>query len=106
VRRGWHFDIRIPKCGDRFSLSNIGMQDLLGYFAGALTTFALFPQAIQALKTRSTKDISLAMWAVLCGGIFSWLVYGLQLRSGPLIITNTVSLIVACTVLVLKIRHG
>jgi MtN3 and saliva related transmembrane protein len=82
------------------------MVDLLGYLAGALTTFALLPQVLHTLKTRSTEDISLSMWTMFCIGITLWLVYGVMVRSGPVILTNVVSLVLAGTVLVLKIRHG
>ena len=82
------------------------MTDLLGYLAGALTTFAFLPQAIKAFKTRRTRDMSLTMWLMLCTGILFWLVYGIQLRAGPIILTNAVSLVLVGTVLVLKIRNG
>ena len=82
------------------------MTDLLGYLAGTLTTLAFLPQAIKAFRTRSTRDMSLSMWLLLCTGIFCWLVYGLQLRAGPIILTNGVSFVLVSAVLLLNIKNG
>ena len=82
------------------------MTDLLGYVAGVLTTLAFLPQAIKAFRTKSTKDISLTMWLMLTTGIFCWLIYGIQLRAGPIIMANAVSFVLVAAVLVLKIRNG
>jgi MtN3 and saliva related transmembrane protein len=82
------------------------MIDLLGYIAGALTTLAFLPQAVKAFRTRSTKDMSLTMWLLLCTGIFCWLVYGLLLQAGPIIVANAITLALTGTVLVLKLRNG
>jgi MtN3 and saliva related transmembrane protein len=82
------------------------MIDVLGYVAGVLTTFAFLPQAIRAFRTKSTKDMSLMMWLLLCLGVFCWLVYGVMLGAGPIIVANGVTLVLAGAVLVLKIMHG
>lgn len=82
------------------------MIDVLGYLAGILTTFAFVPQAIKAFKTKSTKDMSLTMWLMMSTGVFCWLIYGLLLHAGPIILANGVTLGLAGTVLALKIRNG
>ena len=82
------------------------MHDLIGYMAGVLTTLAFLPQVIKAFRTRSTKDISLLMWVLLFIGVLCWLVYGWLVRSGPVIATNGVTLVLVGTVLVLKLRNG
>lgn len=82
------------------------MADLIGYVAAALTTIAFLPQAIKAFRTRSTKDISLTMWLLLCAGVACWLVYGILLRAGPIIAANSVTLVLVSSVLWLKVNHG
>ena len=82
------------------------MRDLLGYLAAVLTTLAFFPQVLKAFKTKSTKDMSLTMWLMLCIGVLCWLIYGIELGSGPIIVANAVTLVLAGAVLVLKIIHG
>ncbi len=79
---------------------------LTGLLAGACTTGAMVPQVIKTMKTRQTADISLLMYVFLTAGILLWLVYGLLLHELPIIVANTVSLVLAATVLVLKVRHG
>jgi len=77
----------------------------LGYIAGALTTFAFLPQLIKAIKTKSTKDISLLMFVVICTGISLWLIYGILIDSLPIILANMVTLIIAGAILVFKIKY-
>lgn len=78
---------------------------LLGLAAGALTTAAFLPQLIKAWKSRSTKDVSLLMYIVFCIGILLWLIYGICIDSLPLIAANVISLMIAITILILKLRY-
>lgn len=78
---------------------------IIGLMAGALTTVAYLPQVIKILRSRSSGDISLLMVSFNCSGVFLWLVYGLFIRSMPVIAANSVSLILMCFVLVLTIKH-
>lgn len=77
---------------------------LLGLVAGTLTTAAFLPQLIKVWKSRSTKDISLAMYIVICLGILLWLIFGLCIGSLPVIAANAVTLLIATAILILKIR--
>jgi MtN3 and saliva related transmembrane protein len=85
------------------------MQDwisVLGGVAGFCTTLSFLPQLVRAWRTRSTRDISLAMFSTLVLGIFLWLIYGLLIGDGPLIAANGVSLCLTGSILYLKLRHG
>jgi MtN3 and saliva related transmembrane protein len=79
---------------------------LIGLFAAFCTTLAYAPQAIKTWRTRSTSDISLGMFSLMVVGVVFWLVYGVLLGDLPLIINNLVTLALAGTILVLKLRHG
>lgn len=79
---------------------------LLGIVAGSLTTLAFIPQVIRTWRTRSTHDISLAMFLLFSTGLVLWLVYGALIGSWPIIIANTVTLVLALIIIVFKIRHG
>ncbi len=57
----------------------------LGLIAGACTTFSFVPQLLKIWKSKSTHDISLAMYAVISTGVLLWLVYGLLVRDVPII---------------------
>jgi MtN3 and saliva related transmembrane protein len=78
----------------------------IGLLAACCTTLAYAPQALKAWRTRSTADISLGMFALMVAGIVLWLVYGLLIGDLPLILANLVTLLLAGTILVLKLRHG
>jgi MtN3 and saliva related transmembrane protein len=80
--------------------------DLLGYLAGILTTLAYLPQVIKSIRHKSMKDISLGMYILLCSGIACWMLYGVGLSSWPVILANGVTLVLAGTILICKIRHG
>lgn len=76
----------------------------VGMAAALLTTAAFAPQAIKAWRSRSTKDISLAMFTLMVTGIALWLIYGILIEDVPLIMANAVTLILAGAILVAKIR--
>ncbi len=78
----------------------------IGFIAGALTTVAFLPQVLKAWRTRSTGDISIAMWVILMVGIVNWLIYGVLTLDGPVIVSNAMTLALAGSVLFLKIRFG
>jgi MtN3 and saliva related transmembrane protein len=77
---------------------------LLGLLAATLTTIAFVPQLLKVIKTRSTHDISLAMYIVVCSGVLLWLIYGLLVHDTPLIVANAVTFVLAGSILALKIR--
>jgi MtN3 and saliva related transmembrane protein len=80
--------------------------DILGSVAATLTTSAFVPQAWQVWRTRHTADISLGMYAMFTLGIGLWLGYGILLESWPIIIANSVTLLLAGAVLVMKLKFG
>ena len=80
--------------------------ELLGYTASVASGGAFLPQAIRALKTRQTGDLSL--YSVLLGaaGTVLWASYGLAIGSGPVMLSNFVVMPFALATLALKLRHG
>ncbi len=78
----------------------------LGLLAAILTTIAFVPQVIKTCRTRSTADISLGMFSILVAGILAWLVYGALIGDMPLILANGVTLLLAGTILLFKIKNG
>lgn len=77
----------------------------LGLVAGSLTTIAFVPQVVKIWKSRHAHDISLAMFAIFSSGVALWLVYGFLIGSMPVIVANSITLVLALTILVLKIRY-
>ncbi len=81
------------------------MTDIIGYIAAFLTTTAFMPQAYQSWKTRDLSGISLPMYSLFSAGVASWLIYGICISSLPIIIANSITLLLALVVLALKIKH-
>lgn len=80
--------------------------DLLGYLAACCTTGAFLPQVLHTWKTRDTRAISLSMYWVFVAGVLFWLIYGMQIGNWPMTIANAVTLVLAGSVLVMKLRYG
>jgi MtN3 and saliva related transmembrane protein len=80
--------------------------DAIGSVAAVLTTASFVPQAWHSFKTRDVSGISLSMYSVFTVGVALWLLYGVLLQSWPLIIANSITLALAATILVLKLRFG
>lgn len=78
----------------------------LGYVAAVLTTVSFLPQALRTFRTRDTRDISLTMYVAFTVGVAFWLGYGIVLGSWPMILSNIVTLLLAGTILVFKLRYG
>ena len=79
--------------------------DGIGLIAGLLTTTAFIPQVLKIYRTKSGKDISGRMFSILSAGIVLWLIYGILVRSVPLILTNAVTLVLSLAIIALKIRY-
>ena len=79
--------------------------DSLGFCAGALTTASFLPQVLKSWSTRDLSGISLRMYGLFTAGVALWLLYGLLVGNRPIVLWNTVTLLLAGTVLALKLRH-
>ena len=78
----------------------------IGLAAGFLTTISFVPQLLKIWKTRSAEDVSKKMFLAVAAGVFLWLVYGIILGEWPIIIWNSISLVLAAAILALKLRYG
>ena len=78
----------------------------LGFVAAALTTVSFLPQVLKVWQTRSAKDVSLGMYFLLSFGVALWLIYGIFIHSWPVILSNLITLFLAGTVLVMKLKFG
>ncbi len=80
------------------------MADLIGFIAACLTTISFVPQAILVVRTGNTQGVSLLMYALFTLGVSGWLTYGVLTGALPIIMSNFVTLCLALTILVLKVR--
>lgn len=79
------------------------LTEIVGYSAATLTTVAFIPQAWQSWISRDLSGISLPMYSLFTLGVTLWLVYGVFIGSLPVIIANTVTLLLSTVILVLKV---
>ena len=79
--------------------------NIVGYIAAIFTTISFVPQAIHTIKTKDTKGISLPMYILFTTGVFLWLVYGAYFKMIPVIIANTITLVLASVILSFKIKY-
>ncbi len=89
-------------CLKRFTMT---LTDLIGYLAASLTTFSFVPQALHTFKTKDVRGISLGMYSVFTAGIALWLAYGLMLSAWPIVAANAITLVLAASILVMKLRY-
>ena len=78
---------------------------LLGLCAAVLTTSAFLPQMVKTWQSKSAKDVSYLMLVTFMSGLFLWLVYGIYLKSLPIILANSISFCFNFIILSLKIKY-
>ena len=79
--------------------------DLFGFLAALLTTIAFLPQLFKTWKTKSADDVSLIMLILFITGVACWIVYGIQIKSIPILTANIITFIFNFSILILKITY-
>jgi MtN3 and saliva related transmembrane protein len=77
----------------------------VGSVAAVCTTASFVPQLMRVWQRKSARDISLSMFLLFSLGVACWLVYGIGIRSGPVIAANAMTLVLALAILALKVRY-
>ena len=78
----------------------------LGLVAGALSTLAFIPQVTKIWKSKSARDVSLPTFVLFTIGVALWLAYGILLKEPPIILWNSVTLVLALAIVAMKLRFG
>jgi MtN3 and saliva related transmembrane protein len=81
------------------------MIDLIGFIAASLTTLSFLPQAIKTISSRDVTGISTVMYVLFTAGVAFWLLYGILIGNCVIIVANFITLILAGTVLVIKLKQ-
>ena len=76
--------------------------ELIGILAGALTLIGYLPQTIKTIRTRKTKDLSLATFLIIGMSALLWTIYGLS-KQLPTIWATT-AVVTICSVIILSIK--
>ena len=90
--------------------TNIGetmdSKELLGMVGGALTSLSMVPQMWQLFKMKSAREISLPFSVLLLAGIICWLAYGIAFDLFPMILWNSVAVVLSAAILFAKLKYG
>ena len=76
--------------------------EILGMVAGTISSITFLPQVIKTWQTKSAKDISLWMFLLVTCSVILWLIYGIYLKSIPIIYTNSAVLLMSLIMLFFK----
>jgi MtN3 and saliva related transmembrane protein len=77
--------------------------DYFGYFGSFLTSITFVPQVYKAWKTKSVGDLSLWMVLIVVLSASVWLVYGIGIDSKPVMIANSIILLMALLLVYFKL---
>ena len=80
----------------------IAYQELLGFVAAGLSAISFLPQLIKIWRFRSVKDISTGMYVIYAISVILWLIYGIIIKSKPLILAEILTLILVSKILAMK----
>ncbi len=76
---------------------------IIGSLAAIASTVSFTPQAWKIIRTRDTDAISAPMYAITVAGFALWTGYGLLLGQWPLIVTNSICLLLSGFILAMKL---
>ena len=79
---------------------------IVGILAGILTATSMLPQLLKIIKEKKAEDISITMLIVLLSGLSLWIAYGIMREDLPIIATNSFSVLVNITIVVLRIKYS
>lgn len=72
-----------------------GLATITGVFLG----LGSLPQAIKIFRTKSAKDIAPLSYVIMVFGSFIWILYGMELKSLPIVIPNILGFILGTVIL-------
>jgi Uncharacterized conserved protein len=79
---------------------------ILGYIAGTITTASFFPQLIKIYRNKKADEISITMYSIITLGMIMWIIYGVYLKSYPIIIANSISTLATLLIMIFSIKYG
>ena len=79
---------------------------IVGITASVLVISSYIPQIIKSYRTKSTKDISIALPVILFFASVLWALYGIHLNDPILITLNTMMSVLTLLILIMKLKFG
>jgi MtN3 and saliva related transmembrane protein len=82
------------------------LPEVIGFCAGLCSMVSFTPQLIKTWRERDARSISLRMYVVTVTGFSLWVTYGVMIGSLPVMLTNSVCLVLSALILALKWRFS
>ncbi len=79
--------------------------NVIGVTAAICSMTSFIPQVVKIARERDASSVSVRMYIVTVAGFSLWTIYGLLLKSWPLVGSNLISLGLASVILALKLRY-
>jgi MtN3 and saliva related transmembrane protein len=79
--------------------------DVLGYSACTVTALTFLPQVVKTWKEKSAKNVSMLMFVIAAVNEVMWIAYGVLRDDMVIIVTNVIMIVMAMTMITLKLRY-
>ena len=79
---------------------------ILATISGSIMALANFPQVYKIFKRKSAKDISAITYSVYVLGAIVWLLYGIEIKSIPVLTSNIIGMIASVLILIGWFLYG
>jgi len=79
--------------------------EIVGFIGSGIIASALAPQVIKSWKTKSTGDISLLWNSLLLTGLIIFIIYGIGIKSRPIMIFTSIEASLTLSLLILKLFY-
>jgi MtN3 and saliva related transmembrane protein len=77
-----------------------------GIAAGLCSMISFVPQIVKIMRERDASSVSLRMYAVTILGFACWVTYGALSNAWPVIVSNSVCLVLVIAIFALRLRFG
>ena len=77
----------------------------IGFFAATCTTTAFVPQLLRVIKLKTARDVSLGTFLLFSFGVMLWTTYGYLAHDTPVLLSNSLTLVLSASILFLKIKY-
>jgi MtN3 and saliva related transmembrane protein len=76
--------------------------EMVGFFAASLGVASFMPQVVKIWRSKSVEAISSLMYVIYSVSVILWIIYGVMIKSPPLIIANLLILFLTISILAMK----
>jgi len=82
--------------------------EILGLLSGICTTSAFVPQVftVWSMMPAPATSISLPMYMLFVVGVIGWAIYGFKIHAQSILIMNSITSLLALSILVYKCMYG